>query len=262
MNSRSNRGMSVVWCAGVACAMLGFGMPALGEDAPKKEEAPATAPAEPTKDTTKDTTKEDATAKDGQKAQEEKPKEEAKPKKTGGVTAGDEAPAFTLKDTDGKDHTLADLTKDGKIVVIQWFNPDCPFVKKHYRETKTFNDLYTKYKDKGVEFLAINSGTPGKQGAGLDRNKKAKTDWAIPYPILLDESGATGKAYGAKRTPEMFVIGKDGKVIYHGAIDDDAGGDSVGSTNYVAKALDEAIDGKPVTMATSKPYGCSVKYKD
>lgn len=261
MNSRC--GAMLAMRAGlVACAVLAAGAPALAEDAPK------------TGDKVVDTTKEAKKAADeaAKKAKEaaklaekdaRKKADDAKSKaKAGGVTAGDVAPAFTLKDTDGKDHTLADMTKAGKIVVIQWFNADCPFVKKHYRESKTFNDLATKYKDKNVEFVAINSNSPGTQGAGLDRNKKAKTDWAIPYPILLDESGDIGKAYGAKRTPEMFIINKDGKVVYHGAIDDDAGGDSVGSTNYVSKALDEVLDGKDVTMATSKPYGCSVKYKD
>lgn len=261
-NSRS--GAMLAMRAGlVACTMLAFGSTVMGEDKPKLD-TPAT------QDAVKDAKKAaDEAAKKAEqaakKAAEDAKKaadEAAKAAKAGGVTAGDTAPAFTLKDTDGKEHTLADMTKNGKIVVIQWFNPDCPFVKKHYRETKTFNDLATKYKDKGVEFVAINSGSPGKQGAGLDRNKKAKTDWEIPYPILLDESGDIGKAYGAKRTPEMFIVNKDGKIVYHGAIDDDAGGDSVGSTNYVAKALDEVLDGKDVTMATSKPYGCSVKYKN
>lgn len=267
LSKNSRCGATLVMRAGlIACTVLAFGAPAIAEDAPKTGDAPAAV--DPAKDAKKAADEAAKKAEEAKKQAEEakkKAEEEAKAKakpKAGGVTAGDVAPAFTLKDTDGKEHTLADLTKDGKIVVIQWFNADCPFVKKHYRETKTFNDLATKYKDKGVEFVAINSGSPGKQGAGVDRNKKAKTDWAIPYPILLDESGEIGKAYGAKRTPEMFIVNKDGKVVYHGAIDDDAGGDSVGSTNYVSKALDEVLDGKDVTMATSKPYGCSVKYKD
>lgn len=266
---RARKGAALVMRAGVmACAILALNASALAEDTPKKDDAPAAVePGADAKDRAKHAAEEaKKKAEEAKKQAEEakkKAEEAAKAKpKAGGVTAGDQAPAFTLKDTDGKEHTLADLTKDGKIVVIQWFNPDCPFVKKHYRETKTFNEMAKKYKDKGVEFLAINSAAPGKQGAGVDRNKKAKTDWEIPYPILLDESGEIGKAYGSKRTPEMFVINKDGKVVYHGAIDDDAGGDSVGSTNYVSKALDEVIDGKDVTMATSKPYGCSVKYKD
>lgn len=265
--SKNPRGASVALRAGlIACTVLAFGASAVAQSAPSTGKP---ALVDPGKDVTKDVTKD---AKDAAKDAKKEAKDEAQKAKkaaedaakdkakAGGVTAGDVAPAFTLKDTDGKEHTLAGLTKDGKIVVIQWFNADCPFVKKHYRESKTFNDMATKYKDKGVEFIAINTGAPGKQGAGVDRNKKAKADWAIPYPILLDESGDVGRSYGAKRTPEMFVINKDGKIVYHGAIDDDAGGDSVGTTNYVAKALDEVLDGKDVTMATSKPYGCSVKY--
>jgi len=214
-----------------------------------------------------ETEKVEKAAKDAKEAKEkaekeakEKAEKESKDKK--GVTAGDVAPNFTLTDTDGKSHSLADMTKAGKIVVIQWFNPACPFVVKHYGETKTFNDLAAKYKDKGVEFVAINSGAAGKEGSGLERNKTTKTDWLIPYPILMDESGKVGKLFGAKRTPEMFIIGKDGKVAYHGAIDDDREATSVGKTNYVSKALDELIDGKAVSSPTTRSYGCTVKYKD
>jgi peroxiredoxin len=242
-------GLALVGVASMAMIAVA---PVRAEDAPKSAPAPATAPAD-TKDGTKDGTKD--TTKDAKKDEKKDEKKDAKP-----VTAGSVAPAFTLKDTDGKEHSLAELTKSGKVVVIQWFNPDCPFVVKHYRETKTFNNLAEKYKDKNVQFLAINSGAAGKQGAGLERNKKAKTDWAIPYPILLDESGEIGKAYGAKRTPEMFIVNKDGVIAYHGAIDDDSGADTVGKTNYVEKALDEILAGTSVTTATTRPYGCTVKY--
>lgn len=172
---------------------------------------------------------------------------------------GSIAPPFTLTDTDGKTVHLSDFA--GKIVVIQWINPGCPFVKKHYENgANTFNDLNKKYSEQGVVFIAINSGAAGKEGAGKEANAAARKDWKIDYPILIDETGAVGKLYGATRTPEMFVIGKDGTLVYHGAIDDEAGMKSVGKTNYVAKALDEVLAGKKVTTAETKPYGCTVKY--
>ncbi|MCC6950898.1 MAG: redoxin domain-containing protein [Phycisphaerales bacterium] len=187
-------------------------------------------------------------------------KGEKAPKATAGVEPGQPAPAFTLKDTEGKETTLAEHIKAGKIVVLQWFNPECPFVAKHYKETKTFNDLATTYAPKGVVFLAINSGAPGDQGAGARANTEAKKNWAIPYPVLLDEAGAVGRAYGAKNTPTMVVIGKEGNVAYFGAIDDDSGAAKPGKTNYVAKALDELLAGSNVTTPKTKPYGCAVKY--
>ncbi|MFZ2872885.1 MAG: redoxin domain-containing protein [Phycisphaerales bacterium] len=181
-------------------------------------------------------------------------------KTAAGVEPGQPAPAFTLRDTEGKETTLAEQIKAGKIVVLQWFNPECPFVAKHYKETKTFNDLATTYASKGVVFLAINSGAPGEQGAGARANTEVKKAWAIPYPVLLDEAGTVGRAYGAKNTPTMVVIGKDGNVAYFGAIDDDSGAAKPGKTNYVAKALDELLAGSNVTTPKTKPYGCAVKY--
>jgi peroxiredoxin len=174
---------------------------------------------------------------------------------------GSIAPDFTLTDTDGKTVTLSDFSKQGKIVVIQWFNPACPFVKKHYDNgANTFNDLAKKYADKGVVFVAINSGAPGREGAGKDTNVAARKDWKIAYPILLDESGKVGKMYNAQHTPEMFVVAKDGTLAYHGAIDEDSGMKAPGKNNYVAKALDELLAGKKVSTAETKPYGCTVKY--
>jgi peroxiredoxin len=178
--------------------------------------------------------------------------------KASGVKVGEDAPLFTLKDTDGKEHSLASLK--GKVVVLFWFNADCPFVVKHFKDTKTFNNIAANYKDKNVVVMAINSNAPGTQGSGQKRNADAKKEWSMDYPILLDESGETGKAYGARNTPACYVIGADGKVAYMGAIDDNPG-EKVGETNYVTKALDEILAGKKVTTAETKPYGCSVKYK-
>ncbi len=176
----------------------------------------------------------------------------------GGAKIGEAAPAFSLTDTDGKTVKLSDYK--GKVVVLQWFNPNCPAVKQHYTDgANTFNDLYTKYHAKDVVFLAVNSGAKGTEGNGTDLNAKAKKDWKIEYPILLDESGATGHAYGATNTPHMYIINKEGKLVYKGAIDNGNFGKN-GDKNYVAAALDEVLAGTTVTNPETKAYGCSVKY--
>ena len=182
-------------------------------------------------------------------------------KDTGTTTAakvGAPAPAFTLKDTDGKTINLADLK--GKVVVLEWFNPECPFVKKHHEKFNTMVDTYNAFKDKGVVWVAINSGAAGQEGAGLEKSKKAAADWKLPYPVLLDESGATGKAYGAKTTPHMYIINTDGVLAYAGAIDNDRSADKAGTVNYVKQALTQVLAKETVTEAETKPYGCSVKY--
>lgn len=171
---------------------------------------------------------------------------------------GDVAPDFTLKDTDGKDVKLADFK--GKIVVLEWFNPGCPFVQKHHVKLDTMTKTAAAYKDKGVVWLAINSGAEGKQGAAATENAKVKKDWKIDYPILLDTTGSTGKAYGAKRTPDMFIIDKEGKLAYAGGIDNNSSPKTAGDKNYVKNALDELLAGKKVTEATTESYGCNVKY--
>jgi peroxiredoxin len=179
------------------------------------------------------------------------------------IAVGSAAPDFKLKDTDGKEHTLSELTKSGKIVVLQWFNPNCPFVQKHYEgDHKTFNELNSKYKDKGVVLLAINTTPAGTPGSGTERNVEAKKKWNIEYPILQDTTQSVGRSYGAKNTPAMFVVGKDGKIAYMGAIDDEPAPGKTGKTNYVAKALDELLAGSQVSTPKTKPYGCHVNYKD
>lgn len=188
------------------------------------------------------------------------PKDDKGQEKKAEVAVGSEAPAFKLMDTDGKEVSLESLRKDGKIVIAFWFSPECPFVKKHFEKGgNTFNDMFAKYKDKKVSIVAINSTAAGEQGSGKDTNASVKKNWKIEFPILLDESGETGKAYGAKTTPHCFVIGTDGKLAYIGAIDDDAQG-KVGKTNYVTKAVDELLEGKKVSTTSTTPYGCGVKY--
>lgn len=186
-------------------------------------------------------------------------KHESKEAAKMGVKVGDMAPDFTLTGTDGKTYTLSEWTKKGNIVVLEWFNSECPFCVKHGKEG-TIKALASDYAGKNVVVLGINSGAPGKQGHGKD--KAAVDAWKLNYPILNDETGKVGKAYGAKTTPHMFIVGTDGKVAYMGAIDNNARGDkSEGEVkNYVRTALDQIIKGEPVTETETKPYGCSVKY--
>lgn len=167
---------------------------------------------------------------------------------------------FTLKDTDGKEHKLSDYTKKGKIVVLEWFNPGCPFVVRHHANATTMMDTFKAFKDKDVVWLAINSGAPGKQGHGVELNARKKKDWGIEYPILIDESGEVGKYFGARTTPHMYIVSADNTLVYMGAIDDDPRGNKAESTNYVADALTAHLAGKDVEEPETRPYGCSVKY--
>jgi peroxiredoxin len=176
------------------------------------------------------------------------------------LAPGEKAPNFTLLDTSGQEHELQQYLNDGKTVVLEWFNPDCPFIKKHHSNARTMDDTFAKVEDHEVVWLAINSGAPGKQGAGLGRNKKAHEEYKMTFPILLDESGDVGRAYGAKTSPHMFVITSKGEVAYNGAIDDNPSPGTLGQTNYVLKALQAVMSGTPIGEPKTRPYGCSVKY--
>ncbi len=175
---------------------------------------------------------------------------------------GSAAPEFSAPDSKGKTHSLADYK--GKYVVLEWFNPECPFVKKHYGGGN-MQKLQQDYTGKGVVWLTIDSNAPGAEGHLTP--EKATQTWSSlkmnSTALLLDGDGKVGQLYGAKNTPHMFVINPEGKIIYSGAIDSKATPkpeDIPTSTNYVKVALDEAMSGKPVSTATTKPYGCSVKY--
>lgn len=172
-----------------------------------------------------------------------------------GVTVGDRAPAFTLSDTAGNQVSLSDYS--GKVVVLEWLNPDCPFVQRHYK-VGTMKDLATKYHAQGVVWLTINS--TNYMDAAANAKFRAAND--LPYPILVDQSGEVGHFYGAMTTPHMYVIDGGGRLVYIGAIDDDPRGNKGGpGTNYVSAALDEVLAGTAVGTPETKPYGCSVKYK-
>jgi peroxiredoxin len=175
---------------------------------------------------------------------------------------GKAAPDFALSDSNGKKHSLSDLK--GKFVVLEWFNPGCPFVKKHY-SSNNMQELQKKYTEKGVVWLTISSSAEGKQGHLTPElaNQEIKEKKANMTALLLDHDGKVGQAYGAKTTPHMFVIDPKGTLIYGGAIDDNDSADPEvikTSKNYVAAALDEAMSGKPVQVASTDSYGCSIKY--
>lgn len=175
------------------------------------------------------------------------------------LAIGENAPDFTLTDTEGKTHHLADYMKAGNIVVLEWFNPDCPFVKKHHVANTSMAETFKSTKGKEVVWLAINSGGPGLQGNGLERNVTAKKEYGIEYPILLDETGMVGKMYGAKTTPHMMII-DHGKLAYRGPLDNDKSPQTVGDINYVKTALESCTQHKPIAVSEERSYGCSVKY--
>jgi peroxiredoxin len=175
---------------------------------------------------------------------------------------GKPAPDFALKDLSGKKHELSDLK--GKFVVLEWVNFGCPFVRKHYG-SENMQKLQKEFVDKGVVWLSICSSAPGKQGN--ETPDTAKSGFAqfgsAATAYLVDEDGKVGRFYNAKTTPEMFVINPEGVLIYAGAIDDKPTPDPstvAGSNNYVEAALNEATSGKTVSVPSTKPYGCSVKY--
>lgn len=178
------------------------------------------------------------------------------------ATLGAPAPDFTLTDLDGKKVKLSDY--QGKTVVLEWFNPGCPFVVRSHTRGSLI-DTAKKAQEKGVVWLAINSGAPGKQGTGVDTNRKAAGEWKMSHPVLLDESGKVGKAYGATNTPHMYVIDSKGTLVYRGAIDNSPDGEGQSPkdgklVNYVTSALEDVAAGRAVKTSDTKAYGCGVKY--
>jgi peroxiredoxin len=175
---------------------------------------------------------------------------------------GAPAPAFSLPDSHGKTQSLGDFK--GKYVVLEWFNPGCPFVQKHYK-SENMQQLQKQFTGKEVAWLTIDSSAPGKEGSLTpEEANKQIADWKMkPTALLLDPDGKVGHEYAATNTPHMFVIDPHGTLIYSGAIDNKptANPDDVpGATNYVKVALEEAMAGKPVTTSNSRAYGCSIKY--
>lgn len=177
---------------------------------------------------------------------------------------GEAAPEFTATDTNSNVHKLSDYK--GKFVVLEWSNRGCPYTQKHYN-SGNMQQLQREWTARGVIWLTVISSAPGKQGyiTGPEENAYVKQVNAAPTAVLLDPTGALGHLYDAKTTPDIFIINPQGTLIYSGAIDDTPTTDVADiskAKNYVSAALDEATAGKPVAVATSRPYGCSVKYAD
>lgn len=176
---------------------------------------------------------------------------------------GSAAPDFSLTDSKGKTHSLSQYK--GKYVVLEWFNPECPFVKKHYG-SENMQKLQQEYTSKGVIWLTIDSNAPGTDGnMAPEQAQNIMSSWKTHQTaLLLDPESKVARSYGAKNTPDMIVINPAGKIVYEGAIDNKPTpnpSDIPSSTNYVKAALDESMSGKPVSNPATKPYGCSVKYK-
>lgn len=179
------------------------------------------------------------------------------------ATPGEAAPEFSEVDAKGKMHSLADYKGDW--LVLEWFNKDCPYVRKHYG-SGNMQSLQETYNGKDVKWLTVISSAEGKQGylQPVEAQNQAKIhNLNASAPFLLDPDGNMGRAYGAKTTPHMFIINPEGEVVYAGAIDDNSSANPdviPESKNYVAAALDAAMAGKPVEEASTQAYGCSVKY--
>ena len=192
------------------------------------------------------------------------------PAMTWAATVGQNAPDFSAVDTAGKTRRLSEFR--GKLVVLEWTNPGCPFVQKHYSATGNSNSggnmqaLQKEFTGKGVVWLALNS---TETGSGDYLAPARLASWmadnqAHPSATLMDESGQIGQLYGAKTTPHLYIISPQGQLVYAGGIDSIPSArvaDIKQATNYVRQGLNEALGGKPLSVASSRPYGCSVKYK-
>jgi peroxiredoxin len=175
---------------------------------------------------------------------------------------GAPAPTFSLTDSSGKAVSLADFK--GKTVVLEWTNHDCPYVRKHYNGNN-MQTLQKKWTGQGVVWLTLISSMPGSQGyvTAQEANKLTASRNAAPTAVLFDPKGDVGRAYGAQTTPHMYVITGDGKLVYMGGIDDKATTrleDLKTAKNFVDQALGEVTQGKPVSVTTSRAYGCTIKY--
>jgi peroxiredoxin len=181
------------------------------------------------------------------------------------------APEFALPDTEGETLALGSLR--GRTVVLEWFNPDCPFVK--YAHTKgPLKDLAQRVSNDKLVWLSINSNAPGKTGHGVERNRSAKRELGMMNRLLLDETGKVGRAYGASKTPHMFVINLQGVLVYRGGLDNAPIGvvdndrphlpkhPATALESYLEDALADLAQHRPVRLADTPPYGCTVKYAD
>lgn len=179
-----------------------------------------------------------------------------------GPTVGEPAPEFALPGADGRRHSLGEYRES--FVVLEWTNHDCPFVRKHYG-SGNMQKLQKEATSNDVVWLSIVSSAPGEQGyvSPDEANALTRDRDASPSAVLLDPQGNVGKLYGARTTPHMYIVDPRGIPIYIGGIDDKPStrrSDVATAKNYVRAALAEAMNGKPVSEAVTRPYGCSVKY--
>jgi peroxiredoxin len=182
----------------------------------------------------------------------------------GAAKIGQPAPDFAATASDGKSYRLSDYR--GKYVVLEWHNNGCPYVGKHYN-SGNMQKLQKQWTGRGVVWFTIISSAPGRQGyvSAAEENQYLTKEQATPTAALLDPTGEVGHLYDAKTSPQMVVINPQGVMIYDGAIDDKPTtdlSDVPGATNYVNLALEQAMAGKQVETSTTRPYGCSVKYRD
>jgi peroxiredoxin len=169
---------------------------------------------------------------------------------------GKKVPDFTLSDAEGKQHKLSTVLKSGKVVVLEWYNPDCPAVKKYREKSDFMNETWAKLDKKKVAWYSVNSGGPGKEGAGVKASKAGAKLHKIKTPILIDETGTVGKSYGAVCTPMMFVIDSKQMLVYRGAPDEAGALDKLPKgANYIVSAVEAALKGKKPAVAESKPFG-------
>jgi len=183
---------------------------------------------------------------------------------TAQAVVGSPAPAFTATDSHGQSHSLDQYR--GKYVVLEWHNQGCPYTKKHY-DSGNMQSLQKEWTAKGVAWFTVISSAPGEQGYVTDAAENAYLAQmhADPTAVLMDANGKLGHLFGAKTTPEMYVIDPQGKLVYEGAIDDRPTPDTSdikGADNYLNDALTESMAGKPVIKPYTRPYGCSVKYAE
>ncbi len=187
---------------------------------------------------------------------------DGKEKKAERAEIGKPAPMFKLKDVNGKEFDLNDYK--GQIIVLEWFNPECPFVppvhtSSEYRELR--NSIWEA--DDSAWF-AINSGAPGLQGHGIEKNRSFYEQWEMTHPLLIDEPGKVGRMYDARTSPHVYIIDKEGILRYHGAINNypmnRVRGDE--KISYVQRALEQLRNGEEVSPSHVRPWGCSVKYAD
>jgi len=177
------------------------------------------------------------------------------------IAVGEKVPGFELPDQLGQTHALEAYLSEGNVVVLEWFNPECPAVGFYHLRTDAAVETWSGYEDKNVVWLAVNSGAPGKQGYGVEKNRDFVEKNDLPYPVLMDPDGTLGRQLGATNTPHVMIVDSDGILVYRGPFDDALPTRAAdGDCGFLKQALDEVLSDQEVTRAEAKAHGCSVKY--